>query len=89
EFRPLKQIIERFNRTFKGTYRPTHGFGAEAGSVSFVTLCVAYFNFLRPHSALEGRVPVVIPALADLPHMPARWTKLIDMAQAFLQQEAA
>ncbi|KZE96561.1 hypothetical protein AVP43_01420 [Geobacillus stearothermophilus] len=89
EFRPLKQIIERFNRTFKGNYRPTHGFGAEEGSVSFVTLFVAYFNFLRPHSALEGRVPVVIPELADLPHMPARWTKLIAMAQAFLQQEAA
>jgi len=40
EFRPLKQIIERFNRTFKGNYRPTHGFGAEEGSVSFVTLFV-------------------------------------------------
>lgn len=51
EYRPLKQIIERFNRTFKGNYRPTHGFGAEKGSVSFVTLFVAYFNFLRPHSA--------------------------------------
>ncbi|PJW16815.1 DDE-type integrase/transposase/recombinase [Geobacillus sp. WSUCF-018B] len=89
EFRALKQIIERFNRTFKGNYRPTHGFGAEEGSVSFVTLFVAYFNFLRPHGALEGRVPVVIPELADLPHMPARWTKLIAMAQDFLQQEAA
>ncbi|MCL6584898.1 MAG: DDE-type integrase/transposase/recombinase, partial [Anoxybacillus sp.] len=43
EYRPLKQIIERFNRTFKGNYRPTHGFGAEKGSVSFVTLFVAYF----------------------------------------------
>ncbi|KMY58105.1 DDE-type integrase/transposase/recombinase, partial [Geobacillus stearothermophilus] len=87
EFRPLKQIIERFNRTFKGNYRPTHGFGAEEGSVSFVTLFVAYFNFLRPHGALEGRVPVVISELAELPHMPARWTKLIAMAQAFLLQE--
>lgn len=89
EFRALKQIIERFNRTLKGNYRPTHGFGAEEGSVSFVTLFVAYFHFLRPHGALEGRVPVVIPELADLPHMPARWTKLIAMAQDFLQQETA
>ncbi|AEV17821.1 UNVERIFIED_ORG: hypothetical protein BDK47_12847 [Anoxybacillus amylolyticus] len=54
----------------------------------FVTLFVAYFNFLRPHSALEGRVPVVIPELADLPPVPTRWTKRIAMAQAFLQQEA-
>ena len=89
EFRPLKQIIERFNRTFKGNYRPTHGFGAEEGSISFVTLFVTYFNFLRPHSALEKRVPVVISALESLPHMPARWAKLIVMAQEMLEQQAA
>ena len=88
EFRPLKQIIERFHRTFKGNYRPTHGFGAEEGSVSFVTLFVAYFNFLRPHGALESRVPVVLPELDSLPHMPARWGKLIAMAQDFLKQQA-
>ncbi len=88
EFRPLKQIIERFHRTFKGNYRPTHGFGAEEGSVSFVTLFVAYFHFLRPHGALENRVPVVLPELDSLPHMPARWGKLIAMAQDFLKQQA-
>ncbi|MBB5325585.1 transposase InsO family protein [Anoxybacillus tepidamans] len=84
----MKQIIERFHRTFKGNYRPTHGFGAEEGSVSFVTLFVAYFNFLRPHGALESRVPVVLPELDSLPHMPARWGKLIAMAQDFLEQQA-
>ena len=88
EFRPLKQIIERFHRTFKGNYRPTHGFGAEEGSVSFVTLFVAYFNFLRPQGALENRVPVVLPELDSLPHMPARWGKLIAMAQDVLKQQA-
>ena len=49
ELRPLKQIIERLNRTFKGNYRSSHGFGAEHGSVAFVTLFASYFNFLRPH----------------------------------------
>ncbi|SET15203.1 integrase core domain-containing protein, partial [Anaerobranca gottschalkii] len=73
EYRPLKQIVERLNRTFKGNYRSTHGFGSEHGSVSFVTLFVAYFNFLRPHSALEGKVPVVINELSNLPTMPAKW----------------
>lgn len=58
--RPLKQIIERLNRTFKGNYRSTHGFNSEEGSDSFVTLYVAYFNFLRSHAALEHKVPVVI-----------------------------
>lgn len=72
EFRPLKQIIERLNRTFKGNYRSTHGFSSEQGSVAFVTLFVAYFNFLRPHSALEGKVPVVIPELEHIANMPGR-----------------
>ena len=89
EYRPLKQIIERLNRTFKGNYRATHGFGSEHGSVSFVTLFAAYFNFLRPHAALEGRVPVVVPELKDLPNMPARWTKLIGLSQQWLLKESA
>lgn len=87
EFRPLKQIIERLNRTFKGNYRSTHGFGSEKGSVSFVTLFVAYFNFLRPHASLEGKVPVTNPELLGLPTMPARWTKLIELAQQWIREQ--
>lgn len=87
EFRPLKQVIERLNRTFKGNYRSTHGFGSEHGSVSYVTLFVAYFNFLRPHASLEGKVPVVNPSLSGLPTMPARWTKLIELAQQWIVKQ--
>lgn len=87
EYRPMKQIIERLNRTFKGNYRSTHGFGSEQGSVSFVTLFVAYFNFLRPHATLEGKVPVVNPKLSGLPTMPARWTKLIELAQQWIVEQ--
>ena len=90
EHRPLKQIIERLNRTFKGNYRATTGFGSQMGSVSYVTLFAAYFNFLRPHASLENQVPVVIPELKTLPHMPARWTKLIALSQEFLiEQQSA
>lgn len=89
KYRPLKQIIERLNRTFKGNYRSTHGFGSEQGPVAFVTLFVAYFNFLRPHSALEGKVPVVIPELEQIANMPARWTKLIDLAQQWIVEQTA
>lgn len=87
EFRPLKQVIERLNRTFKGNYRSTHGFGSEHGSVSYVTLFVAYFNFLRPHASLEGKVPVMNPELSGLPTMPARWTKLIELAQQWIVKQ--
>lgn len=89
EYRPLKQIVERLNRTFKGNYRSTHGFGSEHGSVSFVTLFVAYFNFLRPHAKLEGKVPVIIPELEKLPNMPARWNALIALAQEWVYNQTA
>jgi transposase-like protein/transcription elongation factor Elf1 len=89
EFRPVKQIIERLNRTFKGNYKPTTGFGSDPGAVASVTLFVAYFNFLRPHSKLEGKVPVIIPELELLPNMPAKWLKLIAMSEDYIKSQAA
>jgi len=89
EYRPLKQIIERLNRSFKGNYRATTGFGSQEGSVSYVTLFVAYFNFLRPHATLENKVPVVIPELEKMPNMPERWTKLIELSQQYLMDKQA
>jgi len=83
EYRPLKQIIERLNRTFKGNYKPTTGYGADFGAISSVTLFVAYFNFLRPHTALDGNIPAVIPELQKLPNMPAKWLKLIKLSEDF------
>jgi hypothetical protein len=77
----VKQVIERLNRTFKGNYRSTNGFASTGGSQTYITLFVAYFNFLREHSALNRKVPVVIPELETLPNMPARWARLIQMAQ--------
>jgi hypothetical protein len=52
-------------------------------SMSFV----AYFNFLRPHSTLEGKVPVVLEELSALPNMPARWQILIKMSQAYIETQ--
>lgn len=87
EYRPLKEIIERLNRTFKRSYKTTLGFKSSAGSIGFINLFVAYFNFLRPHSALEKKVPVIIPELDDLPHMPARWGKLIELSQEHILEK--
>lgn len=87
EYRPLKQVIERLNRTFRGGYRSTNGFNTYNGSISFLTLFVAYFNFLRPHSTLEGKVPVVLQELKDLPNMPARWQMLIKLSQDYIKTQ--
>lgn len=89
EYHPMKQIIERLNRSFKGNYRATTGFGSQAGSVSYVTLFVAYFKFFRPHASLEYNMPVIIPELREMPNMPEQWTKLIEMSQDFLTEMQA
>jgi len=89
EYRPLKQIIERLNRTFKGNYKPTTGFGTDLGAISKLTLFVAYFNFLRPHSGIDSKIPAVIPELEALPHMPAKWCELIRLGERFAMENAA
>lgn len=82
EFRPLKQIIERLNRIYKANYRSLGGFKVPNASLTHVALFTAFFNFLRPHSALESsRVPVQIPELCDSKlDMPAKWIMLINLA---------
>jgi len=90
EYRPLKKIVERLNRTFKREYKTTFGFKSSAGSEAFTILFVAYFNFLRPHSALEDkRVPVIIPELKHIPNMPGKWLTLIGLDQEYIEGQQA
>jgi len=89
QYRPLKQIIERLNRTFKVNYKPTTGYGAQSGAIASVTLFVAYFNFLRPHTGLDGQIPALIPELQTLPNMPAKWLRLIKMSEDFVIAQSA
>ena len=86
KLRPFKQAVERHNRSFKTNYRSSHGFGSRGGSVAYVTLFCAFFNFLRPHMALDYEVPVKIPELQNLPNMPAKWLKLIEMSQNYIKE---
>ena len=90
EYRSLKQIVERLNRTFKREYKNKYGFNSSAGSEAFTILFVAYFNFLRPHSALEDkRVPVIIPELKSISNMPGKWIALISLAQEYIESMQA
>lgn len=89
KYRPLKQIVERLNRTFKGNYKPTTGYGSDMGAISKATLFVAYFNFLRPHSGIDNKIPAVIPELEALPHMPAKWCELIRLGERYAIENAA
>jgi len=84
QYRWLKQIIERLNRTFKFSYRITNGYGSYDGSNTHVALFVAYYNFLRPHPYTYWTPLNTIPELESLPNMPAKWQKLIELSQKFI-----
>lgn len=84
EYRWLKQIIERLNRTFKFSYQVTNGYGSGTGSNTHVALFVAYYNFLRPHSYTYWEPLNLIPELESIPNMPAKWQKLIEISQQFI-----
>ncbi|MEK9145286.1 MAG: DDE-type integrase/transposase/recombinase, partial [Elusimicrobiota bacterium] len=60
-FRPLKQLIERLNRTFKFHVRPSCGFKSDNGAIALTTLIVTHYNFLRPHMSLDFQTPIDIP----------------------------
>jgi transposase-like protein len=84
EYRWLKQIIERLNRTFMFSYQVTNGYGSCEGSNTHVALFVAYYNFLRPHSYSYWQPLNPIAELEAIPNMPGKWQKLIELSQQFI-----
>ena len=81
EFRPFKQMIERLNRTYKASYRPTNGFDSLDGASYDLSLWTAYYNFLRPHKAFGYDVLNKVETLENAPNMPAKWQMLIYLGQ--------
>ncbi|MBZ2174718.1 transposase [Schnuerera sp. xch1] len=81
EYRWLKQIIERLNRTFKFSYQFTNGYGSGKGSDTHVGLFVAYYNFLRPHFDTYWESLNSISELEAVPNMTGKWQKLIELSQ--------
>lgn len=80
--RHFKQIIERFNRTYKYHIRAGSGFKATNGGVALTALIVTHYNFLRPHMAIGYNVPIPITEIGMLDTIQAKWCKIIQMAQA-------
>ena len=81
DFRPYKQMIERLNRTYKASYRPTNGFHNIDGANYDLALWVAYYNFLRPHQHNNYRVLNKVALLENADNMPAKWQLLIFLGQ--------
>ena len=81
EFRPYKQMIERLNRTYKTSYRPTNGFDNIDGANYELALWVTYYNFLRPHKHNNYKVLNDIEMLHGADNMPGKWQLLIFLGQ--------
>lgn len=81
EYRWMKQMIERLNRTFKYHYRTTTGYMTLEGGDSSLVLFVTYYNFLRPESHVNYRTLNTIPQLQNISLMPNKWLKLIELSQ--------
>lgn len=83
QYRSKKQIIERHNRTFKFYYKPTNGLSSLHNANTYMILFSTCFNFLRPHSSLDYKVPVHDDEIQSKPNMPAKWLSLIEMGYRY------
>ena len=81
EFRWVKQVVERLNRTFKSSYRVTCGYGCEDGALYGVSLWVAYYNFLRPHPYNYWKPLNHLDIFDNVDNIPAKWQLLIYLGQ--------
>jgi len=79
EFRPLKQLIERLNRTYKFHIRAACGFNSRNGAVALTTLFVTHYNFLRPHSSLHYNIPVPLNELKNVTTIQGKWAKVLQI----------
>ena len=74
-------MIERLNRTYKASYRPTNGFDNYDGANYDLALWVAYYNFLRPHKYNRFKPPVENDIIRNGDNMPGKWQLLIYLGQ--------
>ena len=79
-YRPLKQLIERLNRTYKFHTRARCGFKNTNGAAVLTTLFVAYYNYLRPHTTLKFKPPIYISKLAGITTIQGKWLKMLESA---------
>lgn len=80
EFRPLKQLIERLNRTYKYHIKDACGYGSDNGLKAITTLFSTYYNFLRPHHSLNYEPPVILSQLKSIDKIQSMWIKILSMA---------
>ena len=56
-------LIECFNKQFKAWYKTKQGFNSYDCANNLISMFVFFFNFVRPHSALNGLTPAQVAGL--------------------------
>jgi transposase-like protein len=56
-------LIECFNKQFKAWYKTKQGFSSFHTANNLISMFVFFFNFVRPHSALDGLTPAQVAGL--------------------------
>lgn len=82
-YRYAKQIEERLNRTFKENYYGMNGFDNIRTSNVYMVLYSTFFNFLRRHSSLNYKPPVVLDIFDEDDTMMSKWIKLINFGKNY------
>ena len=57
-------LIECFNKQFKAWYKTKQGFNSFSSANNLISMFVFFFNFVRPHSALNGLTPAQVAGLS-------------------------
>lgn len=53
-------LIESFNNRFKSWYKTKRGFRSSQSANATISVCVFFFNFIRPHGWLNGLTPTQV-----------------------------
>ena len=56
-------LIESFHHQFKAWYKTKQGFNSFASANNMISMFVFFFNFVRPHSSLNGLTPAQVAGL--------------------------
>ena len=56
-------LIECFHKQFKAWYKTKQGFSSFKTANNLISMFIFFFNFVRPHSALDGLTPAQVAGL--------------------------
>ncbi len=79
ETKPNNNILERLNGTFRERAKVMRGLYSDETAENFMDASRVYYNYLRPHMALDGKTPAEAAGI-NLNLKGNRWMKMIEQS---------